>query len=89
MIAAPEIWLVKTPDVKLAVVPVTVVPVTVVNPAVSPVITVPLNRVKTPEVKLDVVPVTVTPLKVPLILTPDEKNPDPSTERLPETVRLF
>ena len=36
-----------------------------------------------------VVPVIVVPLKVPVTVTPEEKEPDPKTLRLPDTVRLF
>ena len=36
-----------------------------------------------------VVPVIVVPLKVPVIITPEAKVPEPSTLKFPETVRLF
>ena len=62
---------------------------TVLKRPVLPVTVVPLRFTKLPEVKFAVVPVIVVPLKVPVIVTSEVKNPEPRTERFPETVKLF
>ena len=92
VIVVPESCVVKTPDTKLAVIPVVVVPVNEVNTpdtklAVVPVVVVPVKEVNVPVVAATVVPVKVCPLTTPVTLIPELKNPEPRTEISPEKTK--
>ncbi len=72
VIVVPETCVVKTPDTKLAVVPVVVVPV---------------NDVNEPVVAVTVVPVNACPLTTPITSIPELKSPEPRTETSPEKTK--
>jgi len=73
MTVVPETCVVKTPDTKLAVIPVTVVPDKVTKLAVVPVTVVPDKVTKLAVVPVTVVPETVVKLAVvPVTVVPDK-----------------